>query len=59
MTTELIVAFNQNLKYIARQISNSKYLELLRLHGVKFQGSDIGTRSELAKVLARKKIILN
>ena len=55
----LIAAFNQNNKYISRQISLTKYLELLSVHGVEYQGSDSATRSELAKVLARKNIILN
>jgi hypothetical protein len=57
--TNLIAAFNQNNAYISRQISLAKYLELLKEHNVSFQGSDSVTRSELAKVLARKNIVLN
>ena len=55
----LIQAFNQNNKYIARQISLTAYMNLLKEHNVQYQGSDIATRSELAKVLARKNIVLN
>jgi hypothetical protein len=54
----LIATFNQNNAYISRQISLTKYLELLKKHNVDFQGSDSATRSELAKTLARKNIVL-
>lgn len=54
----LIATFNQNNAYISRQISLTKYLELLKEHNVDFQGSDSATRSELAKTLARKNIVL-
>lgn len=57
--TNLIAAFNENNEYISRQISLTKYMELLKDHNVEFQGSDALTRSQLAKVLARKNIILN
>lgn len=55
---ELIETFNLNNSYISRQISLSNYLNLLKEHNVSYQGSDQATRSELAKVLARKNIKL-
>jgi hypothetical protein len=55
----LIEAFNQNNNYISRQISLSKYMDLLKEHNIEFQGSDALTRSCLAKVLAKKNIVLN
>jgi hypothetical protein len=56
---ELNVAYNKNKSYIARQISLTKYLELLKEHNVEYQGSDMLTREQLAKTLARKNIVLN
>lgn len=55
----LIEAFNKNSNFIARQMSHSQYMEMLKSHDVQPQGSDSATRSELAKVLARKNIVLN
>jgi hypothetical protein len=57
--TNLLELFNKNNSFISRQISLSKYIELLKAHNVSFQGSDSATRSELAKTLSRKGILLN
>lgn len=58
MDHELLKRFHLNHRYIMRQIGTSDYMSLLKEHNVEYQGTDAATRSELAKVLARKNITL-